>query len=238
MRNSLILLLLVPVVASCGGPPRACEADPSELRMRAFIVDDGFGSFVDISFSDEDDDDLDDSMRLCLEEGSDLTVNGMVPREDSSAGWRYIAEFAVPPNEYEIVYTSGDTNETFTARVTPAAHFEFDAPEPGDELSRAEDALVQWSNFGPGQADGLARLFVTNEDVTCLERDYEAIVDDDLAEFTVPAGAIEPGADAMANCDAAFVLGKLVFGEYPAGLHPGGYVDALTLRGLRFVSTP
>lgn len=238
MRQSLLLLTLVPVVASCGGPQRVCEADPSELRMRAFIVDDGFGSFVDISFSDEDDEDDDDTMRLCLEEGSDLTVNGMVPREDGSAGWRYLAEFAVPPNEYEIVYTSRNSNESFTARVTPAADFEFDAPEPGTELSRAEDALVQWSNFGPGQADGKARLFVTNEDVTCLERDYEAIVDDDLAEFVVPAGAIEADSDPMASCDAAFVLGKIVFGDYPSGLHPGGYVDAVTVRGLRFVSIP
>lgn len=238
MRRCLLLVALVPALAGCGERSKACEVEPDELRMRAVIIDDGFGAFVDISFSDEDEEDDDESMRLCLEQGSELTVNGMKPREDSYAGWRYIAEFPAPPNEYEIMYTSGVTGETFTASVKPAADFEFSSPEPGSELSRAEDVVLQWSNFGPGQADGDARLIVTNEDVTCLERDFEATVDDDSGEFVVPAGSIEPGADPMASCDAAFVLGKLVFGDYPAGLHPNGYVDAFTVRDLRFVSVP
>lgn len=239
------VLAVVALTCGCREHSDACVAlSEGDLRLTAYLTDDGTRARTEIEVR-RDDDDL--AHGLC--DGSALYVDGARAtrvRRPSGASV-YKVDVAVLEGD-EVTRTLTLRDDDFRADYTAtidAPAFEFTAPEPGVELSRAATWDLAWTPTRPGAVIH-ARVSDVVDGEACLGVPIELELPDAGAAQISP-GQLEvdaAGLPTVDRCEATIRLERVASTPLERSdgggsrLHQDSRLVASTMRELAFTSVP
>lgn len=216
---------------------KACELEVSEISMVATVSDVPDAVEVEVAFSSGDPDAIGSSLSLCEDERRSLEVNGqpMDSTETYTDSFKYLATLDAPAASYEVKVKLGVNKTEIAAQVQGPPPLSIDSPQPGAELSRTEEATLEWS---AGDAGEEIEIELIDDEILCLE-DWSLVSEDDGSHVIPPNTIVRSDPDAPdGKCQAEYVFSRTVEGDYPSQLDPAGSLTAFVRRGVRFVSAP
>jgi hypothetical protein len=219
----LLTVAAVPVLATgCSDTPRSCDVDNASLIMSATVSDLDSGVEVEIEL-ETGSNGSGTALALCPDD--QLFVNGVETEELRALGHLYYTvDFDEPDPSYEITLARKDHDDVSVLVEMPPS-FEITAPAENAELSRAAPWEITWA---PGWADQTIELDVADEiGSTCIEGLGLELVVDDTGSYGVAGNTLKGQGG---SCEVTISLTRVIEGEYPSQLAPGGSVTALVKR--------
>jgi hypothetical protein len=235
------LFALFGAGACVGEDQDTCGKENDEISAVAIVVDRGDVLRAEIDFEAGDRSGEAAPLFVCGDER--LRINGDSPIETEKAD-RIIYAANLGAEDRTVSFSLTRPEGDVSLSIDVPDPFDIVAPAEGAELSRAADAVVEWT---PPVADRTMRIELGEEigGGICIyttdgEHDYKdrggVDVDDGPGTWTIPAGTV--AADGGGPCGAHYTLKRIAQGEYTSALSAGGYVEARVERTVTFVSTP
>jgi len=238
------VLAVVALACGCREHSDACVAlSEDDLHLLAYITDDGTRARAEIEVRR---DDADLALGLC--EGSALYVDGQQATRVRRPSGASVYKVDVPEVEGDTITRTlslrdDDFRRDYTATLAAPA-FEFTAPMPGVELSRAATWDLAWAPARP-DAEIHARVSDVVDGKSCLGAPIELDLPD-AGTAQISPGQLKvdaAGLPTVDRCEATIRLERLAEAalESSSGdsrLHQDSRVLAATMRELAFTSVP